>query len=457
MTAMKLGFILNGVGYGWGDWRHPAMPADASTSLAFNLGQALTAERGKFDYLFIADGVYADADSLPKVLSHLEPLALLSAIAGVTSHIGLVGTISTTYSAPYNTARQLASLDKVSRGRAGWNVVTTASPGAAQNYGREEHLAHADRYQLAEEFLEVARGLWDSYEDGAIVGDKERGLFLDKSKLHTLDHHGEFFQVRGPLNIDRTPQGHPVIFQAGTSDTGRDFAARHADAVFTMPKTIEEARDFTADLKARAAAYGRDPAKLLILPGVTAIVGKDDVEVRRLVEERAALTPIEGRIRVLSETFSGYDFAGLHAPDAPFPLDIADKWLNGYRGSALSILESARNEGWTIRQAALRLGNRSSDFSGAPQQVADALEEWIETKACDGFMLSESIPGQLARFVDEVVPILQRRDVFRKDYEGRTLRDHFGLSVPVNRYAAARAAKEAHKVSAPTASTTVGV
>lgn len=431
---MKLGFILNGVGYGWGEWRHAAMPADACTNLAFNLDQALTAERGKFDYLFIADGVHADADSLPKVLSHLEPIALLSAIAAVTEYIGLVATVSTSYSHPYNTARQLASLDKISRGRAGWNVVTTASVGAAQNFGKPLHADHAARYRQAAEFLDVARGLWDSFEPDAIIGDKANGIFLDKSKLHQLDHEGEFFRVRGPLNIDSTPQRHPVIFQAGHSEAGRDFAAQSADAVFLLPKDLDEAIAFTADVKGRAREVGRDPATLLVLPGITAIVGATASAADALAAERTDRTPIEGRVRMLAEYFSGYDFAGHHHLDDPFPLTFDERWLNGYRGDAIEILAAATRQGLTIREAALRFGTRNGDFVGTANGVADTMQRWFEAGACDGFMLSEPMPGQLSVFVDSVVPILQQRNLFRDNYAGTTLRDHFGLGIPANRH-----------------------
>lgn len=432
-SGMKLGLIMNGLGYGWADWRHPAMPIDACTSFDFHARQARVSEQGKFDYLFIADGVYADARSMPKVLSHLEPVALLAALASITSRIGLVGTLSVTYSEPYNLARQLASLDRISGGRAGWNVVTTGSPEAAANFGKESHLAHDDRYRLAEEFIEVVRGLWDSFEEGAIIGDKDRGVFLDASKLHTLDHRGEFFSVRGPLNIDRSPQGQPVIFQAGVSDAGRDFAARYADAIFVMPKGMDDSTALSQDMKARVAAKGRDPERLFVLPGITTMVAATSGEAQRLALDRAALGPIESRVMMLGNVFSGYDFSP-HDLDAPFPLDIPEKWLNGYRGNVLAVQEAARRDHLTLRQAAERFGAAPNYFQGTPDQVADEMQRWFEGGAADGFMLNEPFPGQLELFVEQVVPILQKRGLFRKDYDGETLRDHFGLEVPANRF-----------------------
>lgn len=434
-TGLKLGHILSGVGHGWGAWRHPATPSDAGTNIDFYTEKALIAERGLFDFVFVADSVSTDHNAMPQFLSHFEPLTLLAALATRTKHLGLVGTFSTSYSEPYNIARQIASLDRVSGGRAGWNVVTTPSENAAANFGRDTHDDHDHRYRRAAEFVDVVHGLWDSFEDGAIIGDKEHGIFLDRAKLHALHHHGEFFSVRGPLNIDRTPQGQPVIFQAGVSEAGRGFAARYADVIFIMPRDMAAAQAFTAEAKANALALKRDPGKIFVLPGISTVIGSTTVEARRLSEERAELTPIESRVNALGRWFDGHDFAR-DPLDEPLRLPPMQRPLNGWQGKLLEILEALREEQLTLRQAATRFGSPTDSFEGTPDQVADQIQHWFENGAGDGFMLAESLPGQLDIFVDTVVPILQRRGLYRECYEGSTLRESLSLPTPVNRYVA---------------------
>lgn len=306
---LKLGANLNGVGNSISFWRHPDIPINASVSLEFYKKQVRIAEKGKFDLLFIADGLFINEKSNPHFLNRFEPLTLLSALAGVTSHIGLVATLSTSYSEPFTVARQFASLDQLSGGRAGWNVVTSPLEGSALNFGKGEHPNHALRYEIAEEHLNVVKGLWDSWEDDAFVGDKEQGVFFDPAKLHTLNHKGAYFSVQGPLNVGRSKQGHPVIFQAGSSESGKDLAARSADAVYTGHETLEEAKEFYHDVKARAVAYGRKAEDILIFPGIGPIVGRTAEEAEQKYQEIAELVSIDQALNYLGRYFDHYDFS----------------------------------------------------------------------------------------------------------------------------------------------------
>ncbi|MFT8656715.1 MAG: NtaA/DmoA family FMN-dependent monooxygenase [Acetobacter papayae] len=301
---IRLGFILHGVGRTWDDWRHPDRDVRASTSFALYRKQAQLAEKGKFDFLFVADSLSINEKSSPHYLNRFEPLTILSALAAVTEYIGLVGTLSVSYTEPFNVARQFASLDHISHGRAGWNVVTSWLSDTAANFGGKEHPAHSERYRIAAEHLEVVQGLWDSWEDDALVGDKASGVFVNPDKLHRLDHTGRYFQARGPLNIGRSAQGQPVIFQAGASDTGRDFAARHAEAVFCGPADLEEARIYYKDLKGRARNLGRNADEPLILPGVAPIIGLTEEDAEARYQELVALTSIDTGLGLLARSFS---------------------------------------------------------------------------------------------------------------------------------------------------------
>ncbi|KXU32684.1 monooxygenase [Sphingobium sp. 22B] len=430
--GMKLGFILHGVGRGWNSWRHPDAVIDGSTNIDLYVEQAQLAEKGKFDFVFVADSLQIDAKSMPHYLSRFEPATILSALATVTRDIGLVGTFTVSYTEPFNLARQLASLDKLSKGRAGWNVVTSWLDGTAANFGRDHHIDHADRYRLAAEYVAVAKGLWDSYEPGALVGDKANGVFLKPGALHELNHVGEFFKVRGPLNLDRTPQGHPVIFQAGTSDDGRAFAASHADAIFSLPRSKEKSIAYRADLRARARAAGRDPDKLFVFAGISTLVGATEDEVRRLNEERNSYNSIENALSSLGQSFNDYDFSQ-HPLDAPFPA-VKEEWLNSSMGNVLEVIKAVQEENLTLRETALRFGRPLDSFDGTPEAVADKMEEWLTDGAVDGFMLGQALPGQLKVFVETVVPVLQKRGLFRTEYEGSLFRDRLGLPVPANRY-----------------------
>jgi FMN-dependent oxidoreductase (nitrilotriacetate monooxygenase family) len=438
---LKLGFILHGVGRTWNDWRHPDKDANASTSLPFYTRQAQLAEKGKFDFLFVADSLSITEKSSPHYLNRIEPISILSALAAVTSKIGLVGTLTVSYSEPFNVARQFASLDHISSGRAGWNVVTSWLGDTAANFSKAEHPAHDVRYRIAGEYLDVVQGLWDSWEEGAHVGDKEKGIFVDPEKLHRLDHKGEFFQVRGPLNIKRTPQGQPVIFQAGASDDGRNFAAKRAEAIFTHAPTFEDGQSYYDDVKARAKGFGRNPEELLILPGIAPIVGDTDEQAEEKYRELANLESLDTGFGFLSRTFNDHDFRQYDL-DGPFP-DVAHIGLNSQQSGTLRILNEVRAGNLTLRQVVQRLATPRGQFIGSPETVANELQRWFEEGAADGFVVFEPLPGQLDLFVEKVVPILQARGLFREDYEGQTFRENIGLPVPANRYTVARGSQQA--------------
>jgi len=429
--TLKLGARVFGLGQYRSAWRQEDVPSNSAISFAHHKEQVLQAEAGKLDFVFFADHVFINEDSAPRMLNRFEPLTLLSALASVTSHIGLVGTVSTSYSEPYTTARQFASLDQISGGRAGWNVVTTALEGAAQNYGREKHFDHALRYQRAEEHLEVVRGLWDSWEDDAFTYDKENDVFFDRNKLHTLNHKGDFFSVKGPLNIARSEQGHPVIFQAGGSKAGRELAAKSADAIYTLPETIEEAQVFYKDMKELAATYGRTSDELLIFPGIQPVIGHTEEEALQKYHKATAFISLKEGLQQLGFFFSNVDFTQ-YDPDAPFPKDIVIG--NSYRSMAERIVRVATEEGLTLRQAAHRFASPSLTFVGTPEKVANEIQSWFEQEASDGFFVWPPYVDGLKDFVELVVPILQERGLFRTSYEHPTFRENLGLTVPSNRY-----------------------
>ncbi|MBA1193642.1 LLM class flavin-dependent oxidoreductase [Pseudomonas entomophila] len=428
---IHLGAMIHGVGHGWGEWRHPEALADASVNFGFYKQQALLAEGAKFDFAFIADSLHIHARSSPHYLNRFEPLTILSALAAVTSHIGLVATVTVSYSEPFQVARQFASLDLISGGRAGWNVVTSWLSGTADNFGKAEHPPHAVRYRIAREHVEVVQGLWDSWEDDAFTRDKQTGEFFDPAKLHTLGHQGEFFKVKGPLNIQRSPQGQPLIFQAGVSEDGRTFAAQNADAIFVNPESFSDARAYYRDLKQRAAAHGRDPDQLFILPGIRPIVGRDEAEVERRYQQAVELVSIEDALVALGRPFNDYDFSQ-HDLDAPFP-DLGTLGDNSHKGTSDQLKQLARDEGLSLRELALRFSRPRRDFTGTPEQVANALQDWFEDGAADGFIINSLLPDGLQYFTELVVPLLQARGLMRSEYTGQTLRDSFGLSVPTNR------------------------
>jgi FMN-dependent oxidoreductase (nitrilotriacetate monooxygenase family) len=430
---LHLGAILEGVGADHVSWLDPELPGDASIDINWYIENARAAEAAKFDLVFIVDSPYITPDTAPHFLNRLEPLTLLSAIAASTSHIGLVGTLTTSYWEPYNVARQFGSLDQISRGRAGWNVVTTGLEGAARNYGREEHLDHKVRYARAREFVEVVQGLWDSYEDDAFPRDRQAGQFLDKSKQHRLDHKGEFFSVAGPLALSRSRQGQPVIFQAGDSDEGRNLGAVIAEGTFTSAQDFETGRAYYADVKARAAAIGRNPDLIKVLPGLVPIIADTDEEARAIADAAQGALDVNKLLVQLGRAFNYHDFA-VYDLDAPFP-DLSGVTLNSYKGHAERIIRVAHEEKLTLRQAAYRFGQWKSDFVGSPETIANEIERWFTGRAADGFLLRVTRPRDFQLFRDRVVPILQARGLFRTEYAHNTLRGHLGLPVPENRHA----------------------
>lgn len=430
---IKLGAFLANSGHHVAAWRHPLAQADASQDFEHFKHIALTAERGKFDALFIADvvavwGHHIDALSRTARAEHFEPLTLMSALAAVTERIGLIATATTSYNEPYHIARKFASLDHLSKGRAAWNLVTSVVSDEAWNFGREQHIDHQDRYQRAEEFHDVVQGLWDSWEDDAFVRDKHSGVYFDADKLHVLDHKGEHFSVRGPLNVARPPQGHPVLVQAGASEPGKQLAARVAEVIFAVSHEIPAAQAFYADIKARAAALGRDPDGIKILPGITPFIAATREQAQALFDEfQALIDPVLG-LRLLADTLgddidlSGYDLDGPLPPTQP-----------GQRGSRRDkVLELARDKNLSIRQLYLHLA-AGNPVIGTPNDVADTLQAWFEARACDGFnVFFPYFPGAIDTFVDQVIPLLQQRGVFRTEYEGTTLRENLGLPRPAN-------------------------
>lgn len=439
---LKFGAMLHGVGSSTSLWRHPDVQSDASVNFELYKKWVAKAEAGKFDLAFVADGVFINEKSIPHFLNRFEPITILSALAAVSTRIGLVGTLSTSYSEPFTVARQFGSLDVISGGRAGWNIVTSPLEGSALNYGKKEHPDHDKRYRIATEYLEVARGLWDSWEDDAFVRNKEAGVFFESSKLHTLNHEGEFFSVKGPLNIARSKQGHPVIFQAGASEVGKAYASKEADAIFTGHETIEEAIAFYEDVKRRAVSFGRNREDVLIFPGISPVIGKTEADAERKYQEVVDLVSAENALLYLGRFFEHHDFSQYDL-DAPFP-ELGDLGRNSFQSGTDKIKAQAKEQGLTLRQVALSAATPRPTFIGTPEQVADRVQQWFEAGAADGFMIASSVPYGLEDFIDLVVPILQERGLFRTEYESDTLRGNLGLEIPVNRYS--EAAKQTERV-----------
>jgi FMN-dependent oxidoreductase (nitrilotriacetate monooxygenase family) len=435
---MRLGAFFNPTGHHVASWRHPRAQADAGINFQHYVEITRTAERAKFDMVFLADNVCVrDAN--------FEPITLLSALSAVTSHIGLVATASTSYNEPYHVARKFASIDHLSGGRAGWNLVTSGQEAEAKNFGREKHYQHGERYERAREFARIVIGLWDSWDDDAFVRDKESGQFFRPEALHPLNHTGENFSVRGPLNVPRTPQGRPVIVQAGGSEDMIAVAAEFAEVIFCAPLTIDAARKFYSDLKGRVAGYGRDPDQVKIMPGLSAIVGRTEAEAEERYEYLQSLIhPIVAR-EILSLVLGSVDLTP-YPLDGPFPENLPKS--NASQSTFQYVHDMARKENLTMRQVALRVAGArgKSVVRGSPQQIADHMEEWFRKDGCDGFnLMPPFLPGGLDDFVELVLPELRRRGLFRTEYEGRTLREHLGLVRPVSRYARATLSGEQAK------------
>jgi alkanesulfonate monooxygenase len=434
---LRLGAFMRPVSIHTGAWRYPGAIADANFNFPALKQMIRKLEAGKFDAFFMADHLAVlnmpiEALKRSHTVTSFEPFTLLSALAAVTDHIGLVATGSTTFDEPYHVARRFASLDHISGGRAGWNIVTTSNPDAALNFGLDDHMEHAERYKRAREFYDVVTGLWDSFADDAFPRDVESGIYMNPDKMHVLDHKGKYFKVRGPLNIARPVQGWPVIVQAGASEDGRQLAAETAEAVFTGGGAIGDAQKLYADIKGRMDRLGRNRDHLKILPGAFVVVG-DSVEQAR--EKRALLdSKVHYANAIASLSISlGTDASGFD-PDGPLPDNIPE--TNASKSGRQRVIDLAARENLTVRQLAQRLGGYGgSAFVGTPMTIADQMQEWLETEASDGFnIMFPYLPEGLNDFVDKVIPELQRRGIFRTEYEGRTLRENLGLPRPENRF-----------------------
>ena len=435
---LRLGAFLQATGHHVAAWLHPKAQADAGLNFEHYKAIAQTAERGKFDMVFVADspGGNINPDDLETLrrngkAAHFEPITLWSALSVVTQHIGFVATSSTTYEDPYTTARKFASLDWISGGRAAWNVVTTGADVSA-NFSLPAHLEHSRRYERAEEYIDVVKGLWDTYEDDAFVRDRPSGSFIDVDKFHLLNHVGPHFQVRGPLNIGRPPQGYPVIVQAGASEPGRELAARTAEVIFTANLVIEDAQAFYSDVKERLAKYGRRPQELLVMPGIFPVLGGTEAEAEANYEALQALVHPSVAWGILQRHYSGVDLSGFSLDDIAPPLP---QETNGSKSRLKLVSDIVERERPTFRQLYRQISTARGHRTvvGTPEQVADAIQDWFENGAADGFnVMPPILPTALTDFVEQVVPILQHRGLFRREYEGATLRENLGLTRPEN-------------------------
>ena len=435
---MKLGAFMRPVSIHTAAWRYPGGTPDANFNLEALIGYAKKLEAGKFDAFFMADHLAVlnmpiEALKRSATVTSFDPLTLLPALAMHTKHLGLIATASTTFEPAYMIARRFASLDHISNGRAGWNIVTTSNPDAALNFGHDEQMDHDERYARAREFYDVVTGLWDSFADDAFIRDAETGVFFDPDRMHTLNHKGKYLSVRGPLNIARPVQGWPLIVQAGASEAGKQLAAETAEMVFASYRTLEDGQAFYQDVKGRMEAIGRNPDHMKILPGALVVVGDTEAEAR---EKRALLDSLvhyDSGIASLSIAL-GCD-ASIYDPDGPLPVDELPPTQASFSGRE-RVLRLVEREGLTVRELAGRLGGYSGmSFVGTPAQIADEMEHWLMADGSDGFnMMFPYLPAGLDDFVDRVVPELQRRGIFRREYEGKTLRENLGVPRPANRF-----------------------
>ncbi|HUA56041.1 MAG TPA: LLM class flavin-dependent oxidoreductase [Candidatus Sulfotelmatobacter sp.] len=433
---LRLGAFMRPVSIHTAAWRYPGAFSDANFNFAHLKRFAQTLERGRFDAFFMADHLAVlnmpmDALKRSATVTSFDPPTLLPALAVVTEHLGLIATASTTFEQPYHVARRFAALDHLSGGRAGWNVVTTSNPDAALNFGLEEHVEHGERYRRGREFYDVVTGLWDSWADDAFVRDVAAGTYFDPARLHVLDHKGEHFSVRGPLNVARPIQGWPVIVQAGASDAGRQLAAETAEAVFAGAGTLADGQRLYADIKGRAEKAGRNPDHIKMLPGCFVVVGDTADQAREKRLRLDSLVHYDSAIAALSIAL-GCDAAAFD-PDGPLP-EIPES--NASKSGRERAIALAKRENLTVRQLAQRLGGFGGlSMVGTPGMIADQMEEWLEARGSDGFnVMFPFLPEGLDDFVDRVVPELQRRGIFRREYEGKTLRENLGLPRPANRF-----------------------
>lgn len=437
-TRLTFGLMLQGPGSHMNAWRHPSNPVDASVNFDFFVRTARKAEENGIAFAFVADGLYINDKSIPHFLNRFEPISVLSALGAATSKLGLVGTVSTSYSDPFTLARQFASIDLISGGRAGWNAVTSPLEGSGRNYSRP-HPEHSLRYEIANEHLDIVKGLWDSWDDDAFIRDRASGRFFDKAGLHTLGYKGRFFQVEGPLNIQRSAQGQPVVFQAGASEAGIGLAGRHADAVFANHVALEEAQALYRSIKTSAVAHGRLASDVRIFPGAGPIVGRTKTEAEAKYQAIRDLISIDDALAYLGRFFDHHDFSA-YPLDAPFP-DLGEIGRNSFRSTTDRIKRNAALKGLTLREAALEAATPRTDLIGTPDVIADALIERVEKQAADGFVLGFPVLSEgFDDFVALVIPELEARGVFERTLAGQTLRDHLGLPRRESRYAPASAA-----------------
>ena len=423
---MRIGTFLSGTGGNMGSWRHPDSVVDGAINFGHYQQMSRQAEAAKLDFVFFGDGLYISEKSHPNFLTRFEPLTLLAALASVTRNIGLVATLSTTYSEPFTVARQFGTIDLLSDGRAGWNIVTSPLEGSAANYGRTDHPEHDLRYRMANEFVDVTEGLWRSWEDDAFVRDRETGRFIDPDKLHALNHRGEFYSVAGPLNLTRSPQGQPILFQAGASEAGRDFASRRADAIFAVQQSIEGAAAFRKDIDERAEKHGRRPSDVLILNDVGPIIGRTREEAEEKYRAISELVDVDTALAYLGRFFDDIDWSSYDL-DGPFP-DLGDFGRSGWQSATDGIKKRAREHGLSLREIALSTTTPRHAFIGTAEEIADTMQAWFKSGAVDGFMLDcPVLPAGMTEFLDEVVPILVDRGLFRSEYEADTLRGNLGL------------------------------
>jgi FMN-dependent oxidoreductase (nitrilotriacetate monooxygenase family) len=431
---LHLNLFIQSRGHHEASWRHPAASPLALTDIQYFQNLARRAEAGLFDSIFLADTL-ALMDTIGHAASTwLEPITVLGALAVSTSRIGLIATASTTYTEPFNLARQFGSLDHMSGGRVGWNIVTSWLAAAARNYGDTGQVSHADRYARGEEYMQVVRGLWDSWADDAVLDDRASGNYADARRIRPINHKGIHYSVAGPLNMPRGPQGRPVFVQAGSSETGRRFAARHAEAVFTAQMEKSTAQAFYADLKALVVAEGRAADQALILPGLSPVIAGTEAEAKRMAHELNDLTDPEVGRKRLSGRFGGHDFSHLPLDKPLSPEDFPDPGtVEAARSRTEVIVGLVRREKLTLRQLLAYLAGARGHYAtaGTPEQIADLIEDWFNDGAADGFnFMPPVLPAMLEVFIAEVIPLLQRRGLFRTAYEGATLRSHFGLTRP---------------------------
>ena len=436
---LHLNLFIQGRGSHEAAWRHPLSSTAELTDISYYQDLARRAEEGLFDSIFFADQLTtntAQTKSAKALQVWLEPITMLAAIAVATTRIGLIATGSSTYTEPFNLARQFASIDHISQGRAGWNIVTSWMAAAARNFGDTGQLSHSERYALAEEHVQIVKGLWDSWADDTIIDDRQNAVFANTDRIRPIDFKGEYFNVAGPLNLPRGPQGHPVLVQAGSSEDGRGFAARHAEAVFTAHIEKTTAQAFYSDMKSRVAAKGRRPDQVLILPGLCPTIASTEAEAKRLLLELSNYADVEIAVKYLGTWFGGHDFS--HLP-LDRPLTVADfpdlSNIETSKSRTEMVINLIKREEITLRELLARFAHIGGHylFAGTAEQVADLIEDWFLDGAADGFnLMPPLLPTMLDIFIDEVVPLLQRRGLFRTEYQGTTLREHYGLERPAS-------------------------